>query len=62
MKKTHYNHFIFPAFITGALLGGLGYLSIVKGFEMYQLPIFVLCSFSLGYFIYHRSLKKGQHS
>lgn len=53
---------IFPAFITGTLLGGLGYLSIVKGFEFYQLPIFILSSFPLGYIIYHRSLKKGHQS
>lgn len=53
---------IFPAFITGTLLGGLGYLSIVKGFESYLLPILVLGSFSLGYMIYHKSLKKGHQS
>ncbi|WP_221444453.1 hypothetical protein [Algoriphagus iocasae] len=62
MNKPIFSHWIFPAFITGIVLGGFGYLSVVIGLEAYQLPIVGLFAILLGYLSFKISPKKNHRS
>ena len=62
MNKPIFSRWIFPAFITGIVFGGFGYLSVVFGLGTYQLPIIGLFAILLGYLSFKISFKKNHPS